>query len=199
MARRSRQSLSQTLLWLNIRDLGEFSLTRLQRLANVSYREVYRYTQELIKGGYIDELGEAPQDRAVHPIGRGPNIYRLVRDTGPKPVRYYLERDELIDPNLPDCPTSDPMDRCWQAIRIYGQRFTAAQIEEVADLKHRECLDYLRRFIKCGYVRKLSPPTRPPVYRLIRNSGPLCPMFSKGGSCFDPNTQERHEPDQPLT
>lgn len=193
----SANNITQILMWLAIRELRKFKLSALERRAQCTYQHVSRYIRALQAGGYVAEVLQAeplkPSDASA-----GESIYKLTKDTGPKAPRYCASTGQLLDPNLPG-ELDDPMDRCWQAMRINQRRFTAGQLEEIADLPHKKCLAYLRKFARCGYVQVVSQPgDRPPEYRLVRNSGSLCPVFFRGGRAFDPNDKAEYEPSQPL-
>jgi hypothetical protein len=199
LARKPANNITQILMWLAIRELRKFKLPQVERRAQCTYQHVSRYIKALQDGGYVAEIGQAEPLKNRDSRGRGQSIYQLTKDTGPKAPRYYAGTGQLLDPNLPNCELEDPLDRCWQAMRINQRRFTAAQLEEIADLPHKKCLTYLRKFARCGYVRVISQPgERPPEYRLARNSGSLCPVFFQDGRAFDPNDKAEYEPDQPL-
>jgi hypothetical protein len=199
VARKPQNNITQILMWLSIRELGQFKLSQLQRRAKCHYETATRYLKALQEQGYVTEVGQADPRKGRDTRGRSQSLYQLTRDTGPKAPRHYVATGQVIDPNLPGCPVIDPLDRTWQAMRIQSRRFTAVKVEELADIDHRKCLKYLRKFIRCGYVKVISlPGERPPEYRLVRNSGPLCPVFFGDGRAFDLNERAEYQPDQPL-
>lgn len=82
--------------------------------------------------------------------------------------------------------------RAWNALRVY-KVFTAAEIAPVADISLTNLQKYLKALARAGYLR-LERPKRNgyldghAVWRLLRNSGPGCPIVRQDGSgAWDPN------------
>lgn len=85
--------------------------------------------------------------------------------------------------------------RIWNALRIY-KLFTAAEIGPVASASPANVQKYLRALAQAGYLR-LERPKRNgcvdghAVWRLLRNSGPRCPIVrSDHSGVYDPNTDQ---------
>jgi hypothetical protein len=88
--------------------------------------------------------------------------------------------------------------RAWNALRIF-KVFTAAEIGPVADIGATNLQKYLTALRRAGYL-KLERAKRNgqvcghAVWRLLRPSGPRCPIVrSDGTGVYDPN-QERLYP-----
>ena len=83
--------------------------------------------------------------------------------------------------------------RLWNALRIY-KRFTAAEIAPVADASPANVQKYLRALAQAGYLRlerakRNGAVDGHAVWRLIRNSGPRCPIVRADDTgVYDPNT-----------
>lgn len=85
--------------------------------------------------------------------------------------------------------------RIWNALRIF-KLFTAAEIAPVADASPANVQKYLRALARAGYLR-LERPKRNgrvdghAIWRLLRNSGPLCPIVRQGeDGVYDPNSDQ---------
>ena len=85
--------------------------------------------------------------------------------------------------------------RLWNAMRIF-KVFTAAEIAPVADASPANVQKYLRALAQAGYLRlarakRNGAVSGHAVWRLVRNSGPRCPIArSDGSGVYDPNTDQ---------
>ena len=85
--------------------------------------------------------------------------------------------------------------RLWNAMRIY-KLFTIAELAPVADASPANVQKYLRALAQAGYLRlerakRNGAVSGHAVWRLVRNSGPRCPIArSDGSGVYDPNTDQ---------
>lgn len=83
--------------------------------------------------------------------------------------------------------------KAWQAMRIL-RVFTLPQLQAVCEMKRDNAIVFVHRLRRAGYLTTRSPSSRgtPGVcamYRLVRDSGPLCPILWNDGRVFDRNLQ----------
>jgi len=86
-----------------------------------------------------------------------------------------------------------PRQRAWQAMRILP-RWTLGDIESCAEIGRSNIDKYLAALLAARYVRCIEPRKSGvkggyAVFRLIRNTGPRCPVTKNYGSVIrDSNT-----------
>lgn len=85
--------------------------------------------------------------------------------------------------------------RIWNALRIF-KLFTTAEIGPVADAGDANVQKYLRALARAGYLRlerakRNGSVDGHAIWRLLRNSGPHCPIVRSGDAgVYDPNTDQ---------
>jgi len=88
-----KTTTGQEKMWKVMRAMKRFTTMDLVLLVEVSWSLANRYCRALRHAGYLREDGKARQG-----VGRPQNIFRLVKDTGPKaPVIRPV--CEVMDPN----------------------------------------------------------------------------------------------------
>lgn len=84
---------AQEKIWKVIRGLNnEFTVEDVMTLTEEKYTTVSVYLSVLLRAGYLRKTGARRTPR-----GRGQNVYRLIKNTGPRPP---LQRRCLYDPNI---------------------------------------------------------------------------------------------------
>lgn len=98
-----RKNTGRERAWKLMRSLGNYTLTDIATLAEAVYENVGHYHQCLVKAGYVRQVGTKRQE------GRPgfDKIYRLVRNTGPKPPIQKALRF-VFDPNTGEYWAEDP-------------------------------------------------------------------------------------------
>ncbi len=77
-------------IWKAIRGLQRFSRDELPAITGCKRAILKNYVSLLLASGYIKPVGKVEGNRAK-------KIYKLIKDTGPKPLR---RRTFLYDPNI---------------------------------------------------------------------------------------------------
>lgn len=87
---------------------------------------------------------------------------------------------------------TDARQRAWNAMRRF-KTFTTADLEPVAAIRPANLQKYLRALARAGVLRLERPKRNGRVdghalWRLVRNSGPFCPIVRNDGTgVYDPN------------
>lgn len=195
-SRKPKNNPAQLIMWLHMRHLRQFRLDQVQRKADCTYQAASRYINALRRAGYLEEIERVPKKKTDDGRGRSRSLFALVRDTGPQAPR--LIKGSLEDPNL-NPELQDPLTRCWQSLRMMRGTWMLTEIEEAAGLSRQQIKSYLRKLQRTGYVhrqgRAVAGSTSVALYRLVRNTGPLSPMFRQDGTAFDPNTGAETRPE----
>ena len=99
----SRTDTMRARAWRLMRTIGNYTLTEIATLAEADYANISHYHQCLVKAGYARQVGTRKQE------GRPgfDKVYRLVRNTGPKPPIQKSLRF-LFDPNTKEYWADDP-------------------------------------------------------------------------------------------
>lgn len=79
-------------VWQVLRGLGEFTMADAAIIAGVNEHAVYAYIGQLRRCGYVRTVGRRKGEGR-----KGEKVFRLVKNTGPKPPRWT---GALHDPNL---------------------------------------------------------------------------------------------------
>lgn len=85
--------------------------------------------------------------------------------------------------------------RLWQALRILRE-FTADDLVAVTEAPNRVAVQtFLSQLKRAGYLVTANPDgiRRATRYRLVRNTGPLCPSVIRAGTvAYDPNNETEY-------
>ncbi|MEM6839666.1 MAG: helix-turn-helix domain-containing protein [Cyanobacteria bacterium P01_C01_bin.120] len=160
-------STSQLKMWREIRKERCFRVRDLHTSSNCAAATARRYLRALAREGYVAKAETY--------------WFRLIKDTGPLPVRVAMD-GTLTDLNLEPDKRSD-RDKFWQAMRI-SPTFTVGDIAVVTELELVKAKQLVSEFVRCGYVQRLGN-----RFRLVKNTGPLTPLNSGRGQVFDPNVE----------
>lgn len=102
---------------------------------------------------------------------------------------HTYQRVEGVKPNFRDATTLDGVSsrqKIWQAIRFI-KTFTVSDIESASEERQNTIQSYISYLKASGYV-KIEHKKGVTKYRLIENTGRLCPIARYNG-LFDQNTQ----------
>jgi hypothetical protein len=182
----TRNRQARLLIWRAMARMGEFTLDEVAKVSKQTYGTVHKYVAELKAWDYVTCVeprlpGET--DKAA--------IYRLAMHTGPHAPQPTAEG--MADPNL-DPKHLDGLTRTWLAMRQLTQ-FDSPTLQSLTGLKQQTVETYVNKFLKAGLVAVVRPHrSGSPIgsyrsYTLVRNLGPLAPVFRRDGSVFDPNAE----------
>lgn len=166
MTARAPTSLEDA-VWTAALRLGEFRTQRLATESGVSLSTVQRHLSRWLDQGQVTRQGVA-----------GGAIWRVSERTEP-----------CVEPRQ-----QSPEGNMWRAMRHIGA-FTALDLAlhattDELGVSEAEATRYIRALLPAGYLRVLrtaSPPRRPAVYRLVRNTGPLPPRLHRVSAVWDAN------------
>lgn len=87
--------------------------------------------------------------------------------------------------------------QAWQSMRVL-RRFTTADLLTVATIGESNVRKFVRGLARTGYLAlaKAHVSGRPgslPVWQLVRDTGPKCPIVWTDGRVHDVNTDTTHE------
>jgi hypothetical protein len=184
MQTRNRQA--RLLIWRAMARMGEFTVGEVASVTKQPYGTVAKYVADLKTWDYVTCVRPrtpADPDRAA--------IYRLALHTGPHAPQ--LTAEGMADPNL-DPQHLDGLTRTWLAMRQLTQ-FDSPTLQSLTGLKQQTVETYVSKFLRAGLVAVVRPHhSGSPIgsyrsYTLVRNLGPLAPVFRRDGSVFDPNAE----------
>lgn len=80
--------------------------------------------------------------------------------------------------------------RAWKSMRIL-KTFTHADLMITAEIRHQNVKMFVKALLDAGYLKLTKPPMRGhwSTYRLVRDTGPQCPIPWKNGEVLDQNTR----------
>lgn len=183
MNTRNRQA--RLLLWRSMRRMGQFTIKQLASHAGQTYGTAHKYVEALKHWDYVT----CTEPRLPTETNKSAR-YRLAMNTGPHAPAPAADR--IDDPNL-DAGLLDGQTKCWLAMRQL-QTFDSPTLQALSGLSQRTVEKYLCNFQRAQLVvvsqerRSGDPLGSCRTYRLLRNNGPLAPVFRKDGSVFEPNT-----------
>lgn len=181
-----RDRQARILLWRTMGRMGEFTVGELATQAGQQYNTALKYVEGLKLWDYVACVDpRLPTEK--HKSAR----YRLIMNTGPHaPIP---STGEVLDPNL-DPHHLDGLTKCWLAMRQL-RTFDSPVIQTLTELKGDTVSRYLNKFLKADLIaiakphQSGSPFGSYRTYALVRDLGPLAPVFRNDGSVFDPNAQ----------
>lgn len=187
MERRNKQAV--VLMWQAMTHplKDGFTIEQVAKAARVDYTTAHKYVQGLKGQDYVVCLRPwIPSEPTAAAV------YVVAKNTGPLPP--MPRNGGVLDPNIPG-QRADGMSRLWRVLRMVDA-FEVSQVAGLAELREQTVRTYLSRLIKAGYVVVLRPRESGTkdgggLYRLERDTGPLAPIFKRGGEVFDPNVQSK--------
>lgn len=193
---REKEPEARSKIWSAVRYLKRFSLEDLETTTHQSYPHVRRYVRRLLESGYLRLVEEGKGGKQI-------NVYRLVRDTGPKAPMPRRNVPEVFDPNTKQTFREEGKatgrELAWELMRR-GEEFSCKDLV-AAGLQQANALKYLAGLLEAGYLyqvkpTKFGPGGAPATYRILRDTGALAPVVQRNGEVFDPNLQEEGSDEQ---
>ncbi len=166
-------------IWAEIRRLNIFTPREIHRNTDIPRKTITDYVKRLLAGGYIEKHASFEE------TGR----YVLVRDAGIHPPR--------IRPNGQPVTRDKGVENMWRSMRMLRE-FTPRDImvhstTDTVSVTEATVKSYCSMLLKAGYLRviqKAVPGKRQPIYRFVRNTGPLPPQIQRVKQVYDPNIRE---------
>jgi predicted transcriptional regulator len=189
--RQRQQPEGRTLIWRAIRFLRQFDLEELESTSGQSHANVQKYVLRLAKAGYLRLTTKADGQP-----GKA-NTYRLIRNTGQFPpmpektggvfdlnLNQVFGDEFLLSPETGRC-------KAWEKMR-QSDTFTVAELATVMSLSGARA--FVGRLNACGYLERIEAHGGEYYrYRLVRDTGPSCPIVKRQGSIYDPNLNQYME------
>lgn len=155
---------------------GVWTITMVEGRSNVGRDSIRDFVKRLVKGGYAEKFGTAPQAGT----GKSPSVtYRLLKRPllAPRLDRSGKELPELQHETL------------WRAMKMLGT-FDAAELSRLTEtITHQRAYNYLVALLGAGVIAQIDPGRmlRSSRFRLVNNVGARSPMVTKAMLVFDPN------------
>lgn len=181
----SRNRQGRLLMWqvMTHRLKDGFTIAQVAKAAAVDYTTAHKYVQGLKAHDYVvclrPWIPTEPEADAV---------YQVALNTGPHPPVPQVAG--VLDPNRPG-QRMDGMNRVWVVMRM-AKCFDVGHLVGMTGLRRETVQTYLGRFVTAGYVEVVRPRDSGRsdgggMYELVKDTGPLAPVFKRGGEVFDPN------------
>jgi hypothetical protein len=166
--------------WEAMRAMRTFTTAALQLEVDIGDRNVRSFCKALLDAGYVSLKRQRVNGRPG-----SLNIYRIARDAGPRCPAIGE------DGKVRDAPTSAARRKAWQSMRIL-RIFTLASLQSTAGIGERNARHFCNLLKATGYINLVSRATGRPgshnTFRLVRDTGPKCPII-RDGQVFDPNNR----------
>lgn len=174
----------------------EFKLSQIQQVLQCPKPTIHNYVKPLADNVYL-----AKRDLRPTRVSGWDDwyAYRLIRDTG-KAAPMVRPDGTIYDPNLAGYEEFIQQ-RIWNALRLSSYPLESVEIAVRASSPDSTVKGYLQQLERYRYLRveKSSRLGRRgggrKSYSLVRNTGPLCPVWKRGPLLFDQNLEIYVEPE----
>ena len=169
-------SKSQMLrLWDIVQVLKNFSIAQLSEKCGICYNTTRQYIYKLKKKGLIEVVRQRT-------IGKKNSF------------NEYRVCNSILGALLNGVRRSTQRQRIWRCIRIFAAAnglFQIADLQTATGIPYPTICAFLRILRMAGYVKSIAKDGNTQVFRLMRNTGGLVPLFKRKINGFvDPNCQE---------
>lgn len=166
--------------WSTMRELRRFTVADIDGAGNARRDTVRDYVRRLRRAGILKRVGAEPKP------GTDADVYEIVYDPGPEAPSVRRDGTVIPRPGLGN-------EQMWRAMKMLGffnhrDLSVHASTDEVA-VKTATAKAYLKHLLAAGYLAVATPAagSKPAVYRLVKNTGPLAPMIQRTDWVWDPN------------
>jgi hypothetical protein len=163
---------NDAVMFAKAQELGQFTIQSLTDATRFKYDLIKSFIQRAEKAGVVRLVGTVERQR---------NLYEVADVTA----------QEIVPAPKPEWSPERNMWNVMRQMPTFTPRDLIVQgATEATSVTEKDARDFCRMLSRIGYikaVRKAVPGVRDPIYKLVRNTGPLPPRARRVAAVVDDN------------